>query len=218
MRSWAAVLAVGLAAACAKGATPPPSATSPAAGHAINPSRIKRIASDMPSGYERTTVSGPVAPATIWGLGTGWTADPAQCAPLADPAAGHTESAQGVSGSGAGGIVYAVVAPLAVAGPDLAVVAACPRWTVTNGRARSEVRLVDAPHIDGAHTVAMASDTTTSAEGGRRIESHADTFIAYLGDSFAFTTLVTDPGSAHAPLRPQFAADLLVKTVSALRG
>lgn len=172
----------------------------------------------MPSGYEATTVSGVAAPATTWGVGVGWTAEPAQCAALADPAAGHTESAQGVSASGAGGIVYAVVAPLAAAGPAPAVAAGCPRWTVTNGRSRSEVRLVDPPQVVGADTVAMASDTTTSAEGGRRIESHAETFIAYLGDSFAFTTLVTDPGSAHAPLPRQFAADLLVETVSALRG
>ena len=79
------------------------------------------------------------------------------------------------------------------------------------------MRLVDPPRIDGAETVAMASDTMTSAEGGRRIGSHAETFIAYLGDYCAFTTLVTDPGSAHAALPTQFAADLLVKTVSALR-
>ena len=105
MRLWIAVLVGVLVAACAKGPAATPSATSPAAGHDINPSRIKRIARDMPRGYEVTSVSGVAAPASIWGLGSGWTADPAQCATLADPAAGHTESAQGVSGSGAGGIV-----------------------------------------------------------------------------------------------------------------
>lgn len=218
MRLWIAVLVGVLVAACAKGPAAPPSATSAAAGHAINPSRIKRIAPEMPRGYEVTSVSGVAAPASIWGLGSGWTADPAQCATLADPAAGHTESAQGVSGSGAGGIVYAIVAQLPGARLDPAVVAGCPRWTVSNRRAHSDVRLVDPPRIDGAETVAMASDTTTSAEGGRRIGSHAETFIAYLGDYCAFTTLVTDPGSAPSALPPQFGADLLVKTVSALRG
>ncbi|HVQ99688.1 MAG TPA: DUF5642 family protein, partial [Mycobacterium sp.] len=138
-----------------------------------------------------TSVSGVAAPASIWGLGSGWTADPAQCATLADPAAGNTEAAQGVSGSGAGGIVYAIVAQLPGARLDPVVVAGCPRWTVSNRRAHSDVRLVDPPRIDGAETVAMASDTTTSAEGGRRIESHAETFIAYLGEYCAFTTLVT---------------------------
>ena len=72
--------------------------------------------------------------------------------------------------------------------------------------------------VDGAQTLGMTTDTTTQAEGGKRIGSHAETVIAYLGDYYAFTTVVTDPGSAHPPLSPQFAADLLVKTVAALRG
>jgi hypothetical protein len=63
----------------------------------------------------------------------------------------------------------------------------------------------------------MAADTTTSVEGGNEIVSRASTFTAYLGDYYAFTTLISDPGAAHPPLPPQFAADLLVKSVSALR-
>ncbi len=207
-----------LVCACGKSPAPKPSVPSPPPGHVINPSRIKRIGRDLPRGYEVTSVSSVADPVTSWGLGSGWTADPPACAALADPAVGRTESPQGVSGSGAGGIVYAVVAPLPAAHLDPIVVAGCPRWIVTNGRARSDVRLVDPPRIDGAQTVAMTSDTTTSAEGGVRIGSHAETVIAYLGDYYAFTTLVTDPGSAQAPLPPQFAADLLAKTVSALRG
>jgi hypothetical protein len=39
-----------------------------------------------------------------------------------------------------------------------------------------------------------------------------------LGDYFAFTTLISDPGSPDPALTTEFAADLLVKTVSALRG
>jgi hypothetical protein len=39
-----------------------------------------------------------------------------------------------------------------------------------------------------------------------------------LGDYYAFTTLISDPGSPDPALTPQFAADLLVKTVSELRG
>ncbi len=211
-------MVVTFAAGCAGRPALTPPIPSPTPGHAINPSRIKRIGHDLPRGYEVSSVTTVTDPVTSWGMGGGWTADPLPCAALAAPAAGHSESAQGVSGSGVGGIIYAVVAPLPAARLDPTVVAGCPRWTVTNGRARSDVRLVDAPHLDGAQTVAMTSDTTTSAEGGRRIGSHADTAIAYLGDYYAFTTLVTDPGSAQAPLPPQFAADLLAKTVSALRG
>lgn len=207
-----------LTAACAKVPGPTPSSTAPTAKQAINPARIKRIGPDLPSGYEVTSVLGVAAPAAIWGLGPDRTTDPTQCAMLADPAGEHGQSAQGVSGSGAGGIVYAVVAEFPARRLDPALTADCPRWTITTGRARSDVRLVEPPHIDGTETVGMASDTTTSAEGGRRIGSHAETFTAYLGDYYAFTTLITDPGSPQPPLTPQFAADLLAKTVSALRG
>ena len=44
------------------------------------------------------------------------------------------------------------------------------------------------------------------------------TFSAYLGDNLVFVTVVADPGSPNPPLGQEFAADLLVKTVSALRG
>ncbi|MBW8711263.1 MAG: DUF5642 family protein, partial [Mycobacterium sp.] len=54
--------------------------------------------------------------------------------------------------------------------------------------------------------------------GGTETRSHADTFTAYLGDYVTFVTVVSDPGSPNPALGQDFAADLLVKTVSALRG
>ena len=89
---------------------------------------------------------------------------------------------------------------------------------MTNGRARAHVRLIDPPRIDGAETLGMASDITTSVEGGNEIYSRANTFTAYLANYYAFTTVVSDPGSPDPALTPQFAAELLVKSVSALRG
>ena len=64
----------------------------------------------------------------------------------------------------------------------------------------------------------LSTATTTVVEGGTETRSHADTFIAYLGDYVAFVTVVTDPGSPDPALGQDFAAELLVKTVSALRG
>lgn len=64
----------------------------------------------------------------------------------------------------------------------------------------------------------MATATTTVVEGGTETRSHADTFTAYLGDYVAFVAVVTDPGSPNPALGQEFAAQLLVKTVSALRG
>jgi hypothetical protein len=115
--------------------------------------------------------------------------------------------------------VYAVVSgggePVSL---DPAQTDECRQWTVSSGQTTAGVTLVDAPAIDGAATVGMATDTVTVVEGGTETRSHADTFTAYLGDYVAAVSVVTDPGSPHPAIGPHFAADLLVKTVSALRG
>jgi len=220
MRFWIAAALALLLAACAHSRAPEPVSPGNAQGRHINPVNVKRVGRELPPGYEVSGVSGVPAPPAVWGLGAAGTAAPSRCAALADPAGGHGQSVQGISGSGAGGIVYAVVAA-ASTGPvalDPSLAAACPQWNMTNGRATARVHLIEAPRIDGVQTLGMSIDTTTSVEGGNEIDSRANTFTAYLGDYYAFTTLVSDPGSPHRPLPPQFAADLLVKTVSALRG
>ena len=88
---------------------------------------------------------------------------------------------------------------------------------MTSGHTTVGVHLTDAPHVDGAETLGMVADIKSSVEAGTEIDSRAYTFTAYLGGYYAFTTLVTDPGSALPALPPQFARDLLVKTVSTLR-
>jgi hypothetical protein len=105
--------------------------------------------------------------------------------------------------------------PLAL---DHALVAQCGQWRMTGRRASAHIHVVDAPHIDAAETLGMTVEIVTSVEGGNEIASQASTFTAYLGDYYAFTTLISDPGSPHPSLTQQFVADLLVKTVSAVRG
>jgi hypothetical protein len=185
----------------------------------VNPAHIKRVRRDLPPGYEVAAISRVAGPPATWGLGAVWTADPPRCAVLADPLHGHGESAQGVSGSGAGGIVYALVtaAPNGPVAPDPALIAQCPHWTMTNGRATARVQLIEAPRIDGVDTLGMAADTTTAVEGGNQTASRADTFAAYLGGYYAFTTGVTDPGSPQPRLTPRSVAELLVTTVAELR-
>ncbi|WP_375481738.1 DUF5642 family protein [uncultured Mycobacterium sp.] len=220
MRLAMAAVVVMLVAACAH---PDGSAriasvmSSPTGTVRVNPANIKRVARELPSGYEVTGLAAAAAPTAVWGLGAEWTAHPAQCATLADPVRGRSQSGQGLSGSGSGGIVYAAVAP-APASVDAAVMSQCRQWTMSTRHASATVRLVEPPHIDGIQTIGMASETTTSVEGGTEIASQAQTFAAYLGDFYAYTILITDPGSVHSPLPPQFVADLLVETVSALRG
>jgi hypothetical protein len=215
----AAMFVILLLASCAHARHTVPAPSPSTAARHVNPANIRWVRRELPPGYEVTGFPGQTAPAAIWGLGADAVASPARCAALADPAGGHGVSAQGISGSGAGGIVYAMVAA-APTGPvvlDKSLVDQCHEWTMTSRRATARVHLVDPPRIDGAETLGMAANITTSAEGGNEIGSRANTFTAYLGDYYAFTTVISDPGSPDSPLTPQFATNLLVKVVSALR-
>jgi hypothetical protein len=220
MRLLPAAAVLLLIAGCAHPGKPAPAPSVNASARPVDPGNIRRVRRELPPGYEVAPVANVAAPTNVWGLGGAGVAIPPRCAPLADPAGGHGQRAQGISGSGVGGTVYAVIAA-APTGPvalDHVVAAQCRQWRMTGQRASARVRLIDAPHIDAAETVGMAVDIVTSVEGGNEIASQASTFVAYLGDYYAFTTLISDPGSPHAPLKQEFAADLLVKTVSAVRG
>jgi Domain of unknown function (DUF5642) len=218
---WIGISAV-LLTACAHAPAPLATPTkSPTARNApVNPANIKRMVRELPPHYEVTTgIPSGASPRVIWSLEADARAKPPQCVTLADPGSGRDQTAQGFSASGTGGIVNAVV--VALPGPvdlDHDVVAACGRWTVSDGHTTASVSLVDAPHIEGVVTLGMVADTKSSVESGTEIDSRAYTFTAYLGNYYAFTTLTTDPGSALPTLPPKFAADLLVKTVSTLRG
>jgi hypothetical protein len=217
-----AVLALGLVAcSTTPGAAPTPSTTAPSVsrGGEVDPANINRVRGDLPPGYEIADVAGVGSPVRLWGFGPDWVADPPQCADLANPAVDGSP-VQGLSGSGPGGIVYVVVtgSTSAPVNLDPGVVAECGQWTVTSGRSAATVNLIDAPHIDGVATLGMATDAKTAVEGGAETDSEARTFTAYLGDFVAVVAVVTDPGSPSPPLGADFAAALLVETVSALRG
>jgi len=216
VRLFALLAALSLVvAACAQSPSSAPSTTATVSSASVNPARIERVRTALPSGYEVAALSGRPAPVAFWGLGPGWTADPPQCGALADPVGAATT--RGWSASGAGGIVYAVVADSA-ATPEPSLIDECGQWTVTAGHTGGTVAVVSAPAIDGAVTVGLSASTTTTVEGGTETHSRADTFTAYLGSYVAFVTVVGDPGSPNPQLGLQFASDLLVKTVSALRG
>jgi Domain of unknown function (DUF5642) len=218
MRVVASCLAIALCAACGQPETsaPPEVADPPSAvSKGVDPARVERVRPDLPTGYEFTALPARAAPVALWGLGPQWTADPSSCAGLADPAADAV--VHGWSASGPGGIVYAVVADARVV-LDRAVVNSCGVWSMSAGHTAGVVNLVDPPAIDGAATLGTVTDLTTTVEGGIETRSHAETFIAYLGDHVAYVTVVTDPGSSGPSLGPGVASDLLVKTVAAIRG
>jgi hypothetical protein len=205
------------ATACGTPDRPPPESTmSPGESARVDPTRIDRVRDYLPDGYEVADLTGPVQPTALWGFGAQWSAKPPQCGPLADPVV-DPASTKGWSGSGTGGIVYAVVVESRTA-LDPAVTAECGHWTLSAGQANGSVTLTSAPAIENAETVAMATATTTVVEGGTETHSHADSVTAYLGGHVAFVTVVTDPGSPHPQLGADFANALMVKTVAALRG
>jgi hypothetical protein len=78
-------------------------------------------------------------------------------------------------------------------------------------------RLIDAPAIGSANTLGMAADIRTVVEGGNETRSQADTFVAAEQGRLVYVTVVTDPGSPTPSLGADFAAQLLTKTVAALR-
>src|SRR5262249_43410619 len=98
-----------LAAACAQPAAPPPHPSPPQTSSVlgpVNPANIKRVGRELPPAYEVTSgIPSGASPRVIWRLEAGATSKPPQCATLADPGNGRDQSAQGVSGSGPGGIV-----------------------------------------------------------------------------------------------------------------
>lgn len=216
-----ALAVTSVVAGCGQSGSPPTTSTTApsAADSRVNPANIGRVRGDLPAGYEVADLSGPAAPVAFWGFGPGWVTEPPQCGVLAGPATDDATT-KGWSGSGPGGIVHAVVtgSPSSPVTFDPAVLAECGQWTVISGNTTGTVNLIDAPAIDGATIVGMDTVAKTVVEGGTETTSAVYTFSAYLGDYLAFVTVVADPGSPNPPLGQEFAADLLVKTVSALRG
>ena len=211
-------LVVGLAAvlglaACGSPPAPPPLDAS-SAPRAVDPGNVIRVRSALPVGYEVAELRGPFSAASLWGFGTGWTADPPQCARLADPAP-TDRAARGLSASGPGGIVY--VAVIAAATPEPELLEQCPSWAMRFVHTAAQVRRTDAPAVDGADTVAWQARTRTVVEAGAETNSDIATAVAYLDHHAAFVTVVTDPGSPNPPLGPDFVAELLATTVTALR-
>ncbi|ODR10696.1 hypothetical protein BHQ15_04680 [Mycolicibacillus koreensis] len=206
-----------LAGGCTSVAPPPvPSAPSSSRPAGVKPERIKRVTGLLPAGYEYGDAAGKTSPAQIWGLGPDARTDPPVCAALIDPPAEDPDAGTGIFGSGPGGILYAVVA--AAPALDPALTEQCATFTVTFARTDVDVRVIDAPAVEGARTVGLTSQGRTLVEGGGEIDTHAETYLADVDGYRVITAAVIDPGSPAPPLPAGFAADLLVAAVAELRG
>jgi hypothetical protein len=183
----------------------------------VNPANVIRVRSALPQGYEVADVSGPVSAVSLWGFGAGWTADPPQCATLADPAPSD-RGARGLSASGSGGTIFVVVSTTADGAPGTDLVNQCSSWTMAFVHTTAQVARTEAPVIEGTETVAWEAMTRTIVESGTETNARATTALAYLDHHVALVTLITDPGSPHPPLDRGFVAEMLATTVAALRG
>lgn len=206
-------VAVGLG-GCGSAPAPSPSDAA-ASARVLKPADVIRVRSELPPGYEVAELRGPLSAVSLWGFGTGWSADPPACAALADPSPSD-RGARGLSASGPGGTVYVVV--ITAAPPGLDLVAQCNEWTMLFVHTSAWVRRTDAPTIADAETVAWDAGTRTIVESGAETNSDVSTAVAYLDRHAAFVTVVTDPGSPHPPLGPGFVAEMLRATVAVLRG
>ncbi|MGI9123159.1 MAG: DUF5642 family protein [Mycobacterium sp.] len=207
----AAAILVG----CGAGPQQPP-APAPTA-RTLSPANVVRVRAALPPGYETGELKAPVSAAALWGFGTGWRADPPQCAALADPAP-NDRAARGLSASGPGGTVFVVVADMPGTDPVPELLDQCPSWTMTFGHTTAEVTRSQGPAVADARTFAWRAVASTVVESGNSTTSEASTAVACLQGHVVLVTVVTDPGSPNPPLDPGFAADLLATTVTALRG
>lgn len=195
-----------------------PAGSSVPAGNHVDAGNLKRVRSALPSGYEIADLKGPISIAALWGFGAGWEAEPARCAVLADPVPADP-AARGMSASGPGGTIYVIVSDATeVVAADTVLIDSCRRWTMAFSHTTASVELTAAPAIEGAATLAAALTARTAVESGMETDTEISTASAYLDGSVVTVTLLTDPGSRHAPLEPPFVNDLLGKTVTALRG
>jgi hypothetical protein len=202
--------------ACGSPPNPPPQSVV-IAPREVNPANVIRVRSALPQGYEVADVSGPVSAVSLWGFGAGWTADPPQCATLADPAPSD-RGARGLSASGSGGTIFVVVSTTADGAPGADLVNQCSSWTMAFVHTTAQVARTEAPVIEGTETVAWEAMTRTIVESGTETNARATTALAYFDHHVALVTLITDPGSPHPPLDRGFVAEMLATTVAALRG
>lgn len=192
-----------------------PPRQSPAAEQTpIDPAAVVDVRSELPAGYEVGDLHGPLSAAALWGFGSGWTADPQQCMPLADPAP-RDSAAQGISASGPGGTVFVLVAASPLPGTDL--ITRCDRWSMRYGHTGAEVTRGPSPQIEGATTLSWQAVARTVVESGSATLTNASSALAYLDRHVVVVTVVTDPGSPHPALDPDFADGLLAAAVTRMR-
>ena len=220
MRVFASCIAVALCAACGQATAPDTPSSGSSSGSSTSvaattviPSNVMRARTKLPPDYELSALPADATPVALWGIGKSPNSDPQECASLVTPITADTP-VNGWSASGAGGIVYVVVAE---ANGGTGPADNCVPWTMSTDHTDAVIAFTDVPAIAQATTLGLTTDMTTKVEGGTETHSRAQTLVAHLDGYVAYVVVVTDPGAPGPALENGFAANVLVDAVSAIR-
>ncbi len=95
----------------------------------------------------------------------------------------------------------------------------CQKVAFRGGRVQGLIEVVDAPQIEGAHTMGVHRVLQTSVQGKTR-SGELYNYSAHFGDYQVIITAnpLLKPGAPVTPVDTKRARDLLVKSVAAVRG
>lgn len=211
-----AVAAVGVLAGCSSG---------PASSAKVDIKKVADVKSSFGPDFKVTDIGERgIDPKVLSGrkLPEGLTFDPANCAkaatgPEMPPDLQGNMAAVSAEGKGNRFVVIAVetskALPFNDPGKD------CAKVAFTGPQLRGGLEVVDAPQIDGAHTLGVHRVLQALVPGGARTGELYD-YSAQFGDYQVIVTAnpLVIPGQPVAPVDTHRARDLLVSAVKSVRG
>jgi len=218
-KAMVVVACAGLLAACASGQSAEPDLSHADIAHVAN---VKssfgpefKVTSVAPTGIDPRLL-GPQA------LPQGMTFDPADCAKAATQQvlpAGVKGNMAATTAEGNGNRFIAIAIETSEAVPRNDPPQNCQKVGFTGPNVRGLVEVVEAPHIDGVHTLGIHRVLQTTADGKPRTGE----LYNYIANFGTFLVIVTAnplvlPDKPVAPVDTQRARDLLTAAVAAVKG
>ncbi len=155
-------------------------------------------------------------------LPPGMTFDPADCAKAASQQvvpAGVKGNMAATTAEGEGNRFIAIAVETSEAVPRSDPAQNCQKVGFSGPGMRGLVEVVDAPHIDGVHTIGTHRVLQTTVDGKPR-SGELYNYVASFGDFLVIVTAnpLVVPDTPVAPVNTQRARDLLTAAVAAVKG
>ncbi len=155
-------------------------------------------------------------------LPPGMTFDPADCAKAASQQvvpAGVKGNMAATTAEGEGNRFIAIAVETSEAVPRSDPAQNCQKVGFSGPGMRGLVEVVDAPHIDGVHTIGTHRVLQTTVDGKSR-SGELYNYVASFGDFLVIVTAnpLVVPDKPVAPVNTQRARDLLTAAVAAVKG